>query len=310
LIYSLSGEHMTSWWNKNLPGERLEEFKSWVEKDLQTDRVYCRKYIAEKLYESILDCGCGMATDYYGFKEENYPINYAGLDSCTYLIELHRSNGIPMIDAELDNPLPVAEDSYDCVYGREIMEHLQYHRRALDEFIRIAKKEVIISWFIKPDHKPEDIRYRRDEDIFHNKYNIDQLQNFILSNDKVESFTWVEPNDKHVVLHIMLKNRGPRLSVEERDGIIELERIASMTQEDVIKWETLTNEEKEAERARWAALTEQEREAERVRKANGIVEPNPTDDARLAAELEVTPEVVESEATPEPVVEPESDKTE
>lgn len=236
---------MTTWWNKNIPDKRLEEFEAWIKDGVQSDRVYCRKYIAEKNYQSILDCGCGLAIDYYGFKESDYPINYVGLDSCHYLVNLHRSKGIQMIDAELDNPLPVEENSFECAYGREIMEHLQYYRRTLDELIRIATKEVIISWFIRPDHEPEDIRYRKDEDLFHNKYNIDQLEKFVLSNDKVEDISWHEPNEKHMVLHIKMKPIKPRLTVEERDGLIEDERLALLEKErlELLEKERLEREE-------------------------------------------------------------------
>lgn len=222
---------MTTWWNKNIPGKRLEEFESWLKEGVQSDRIYCRKYVAEKQYKTLLDCGCGIAIDYYGFKDDNYPIKYVGLDSCYYLVDRHRANDIQMIEAELDKPLPIRDSTYECVYGREIMEHLQYYRRTLDEFIRVASKEVIISWFIRPDHEPEDIRYRQDEDVFHNKYNIDQLEKFVLSNDKVESLSWHEPNEKHIVLHIIMKPEKPKLTVEERDGIAAAEAAAKEAQE-------------------------------------------------------------------------------
>lgn len=249
---------MTSWWNKNIPGERLEEFKSWLTKGHQTDRVYCRKHIAEQQYKSFLDCGCGIAVEYFGFKTDNYPIEYTGLDSCTYLIELNKSHGIQMIDAELDNPLPIKDNAYDCVYAREIMEHLQYHRRTLDELIRVAKKEVVVTWFIRPDHEPEDIRYRADEDLYHNKYNIDLLEKFILSNDKVESISWHEPNEKHLVLHIKLKLFRPRFTIEERDRMLEEARIALFTHSQLVDWNNLSEAEKEEERKTWHTVHKKE----------------------------------------------------
>lgn len=241
---------MTTWWNKNIPGKRLQEFESWIKEGVQSDRIYCRKYIAEKNYKSFLDCGCGLAVDYYGFKEDNYPIKYVGLDSCYYLIDLHRANDIQIIEAELDKPLPIRDDTYECVYGREIMEHLQYHRRTLDEFIRVASKEVIITWFIKPDNEPEDIKYREDEDVFHNKYNIDQLEKFILSNDKVESVSWHAPNEKHAVLHIKMKPMKLKLTVEERDGA------AAKTAEVAAEAEKLFNEELSKKKELDASLEE------------------------------------------------------
>lgn len=257
---------MTTWWNKNIPGQRLEEFKSWLVDGYQSDRIYCRKHIAKQEYKTFLDVGCGIAVEYFGFKDDAYPIEYTGVDSCNYLIDINRSKGIEMIDAELDNPLPIQDDGYDCVYAREIVEHLQFHRRTLDELIRVAKKEVIVTWFIRPDHEPEDIRYRADEDLFHNKYNLDKLEKFILSNDKVESLSWHEPNEKHTVLHVKMKPYQPRLSIEERDRMAEEERLLVYTLEEIRYWNGSSEEEIVAERARWFALPKEERE-ERVARA-------------------------------------------
>lgn len=257
---------MTTWWNKNIPGQRLGEFESWLKDGYQSDRIYCRKHIAEQEYKTFLDCGCGIAVEYFGFKDDAYPIEYTGLDSCTYLIDINRSKGIEIIDAELDSPLPIKDDAYDCVYAREIMEHLQYHRRTLDELIRVAKKEVIVTWFIRPDNEPEDIRYREDEDLFHNKYNLNKLEKFILSNDKVEGLSWHEPNEKHAVLHIKMKPYQPRLSIEERDRLIENERLSTFTNKEIEKWYDASEEEITAERAKWFVLSKEER-IEKVKQA-------------------------------------------
>ncbi len=270
---------MTTWWNKNIPGQRLEEFKSWLTDGHQSDRKYCRSHIAKQEYKTFLDVGCGIAVEYFGFKDDNYPIEYTGLDSCNFLIDLNRSKGIQMIEAELDSPLPIEDGSYDCVYAREIIEHLQYHRRTLDELIRVAKKEVIVTWFIRPNHEPEDIRYRADEDLYHNQYNIDNLEKFVLSNDRVESVTWHEPNEKHIVLHIKLKPFKRRLTIEERDRLNEEERLFTLTNEELEKFAALSDERKGEERALWNALSK-EQKAELVRKAKERKE----EEARLAAE--------------------------
>ena len=277
---------MTTWWNKNIPGQRLEEFKSWLVDGYQSDRIYCRKHIANQKYQTFLDVGCGIAVEYFGFIDDAYPIEYTGMDSCNYLIDINRSKGIQMIEAELDNPLPVVDGYYDCVYAREIMEHLQFHRRTLDELIRIAKKEVIVTWFIRPDHEPEDIRYRADEDLFHNKYNVDNLEKFILSNDRVESLSWHNPNEKHAVLHIRLKPFKPRLTIEERDRLSEEQRASTLTAEELEKWQELSDEEKHAERSKWNALSKEQR-AEIVNKAKERKEKEAKEkEAKEAAEAE------------------------
>lgn len=195
---------MTSWWNKNIP-IRIDDFKGWIEDYNQPSKLYCRKYVVDKKYKNIIDCGCGIATEYYGYKNDNYDIDYTGLDSCKYLIDLNKSNGINMIDAELDNDLPVKDNSYECVFCRAVLEHLPHYQKAISEFIRIGQKEVIICWFIKPDLDEDKIDYWGEEDLYHNKYNIKKLEEFILNNPKVNSINWTDINEKENILHIILK---------------------------------------------------------------------------------------------------------
>ncbi len=205
---------MTSWWNKNINDDsnnRRADFASWLKDYSEENRVYCRNYIAQKGYKTFLDCGCGLAIEYYGFKHDNYDINYTGLDSCKHLIQSNIDLGINMIEAELEQKLPIEDNSYECVYARAIMEHLSYYETAISEFIRVGSKEIIISWFIKPDEKDDEINYWEDEDLYHNKYNLGKLEQFLLSNNKVDDILWKEiENASHpdlkTVLHIILKN--------------------------------------------------------------------------------------------------------
>lgn len=195
---------MTDWWNKNVE-KRINDFSLWIDDHNHPLKKYCREHVIKNKYSNIIDCGSGLASEYYGYKHDQYNIDYTGLDSCKYLIDLHRSNGITMIEAELESNLPIKDNVYDCVYCKAVIEHLSYYEKAISEFIRIGKKEVIIGWFIKPDTEPDQINYWKEEDLYHNKYNKDKLEKFILKDDKVASIEWFEVNDKENVLHIKLK---------------------------------------------------------------------------------------------------------
>jgi len=204
---------MTTWWTNNISDKddnRKEDFAVWLKDYNEENRVYCRKYVAAKKYKTFLDCGCGLAVENYGFKNDGYPIEYTGLDSCKYLVESNTKLGIKMIEAELEKRFPIDDSSYDCVYARAIIEHLSYYETTLPELIRVGKREVIISWFIMPDEKDDEINYWKEEDLYHNKYNITKLEKLILSNDKVKKIIWKKvPDAKHPdhenVLHILLK---------------------------------------------------------------------------------------------------------
>jgi len=204
---------MTTWWNKNInddDGNKKEDFASWLKDYNEENRVYCRNYVAQKKYKTFLDCGCGLAVEYYGFKNDNYEINYTGLDSCKYLVKSNSELGINMIEAELEKKFPIENNSYECIYARAIIEHLSYYETTISEFIRVGEKEIIISWFIKPDDKDDEINYWEEQDLYHNKYNMIKMEKFILSNPKVNNIFWVNiSNAKHPdqenVMHIVLK---------------------------------------------------------------------------------------------------------
>lgn len=195
---------MTSWWNKNSE-KRIDDFKSWVGDFNQPSKIYCRKYVSEKKYKSIIDCGCGLASEYYGYKNDKYNIQYTGLDSCKYFISNNSTNNINMIEAELEQPLPIVDSKYDVVYSREVLEHLSCYENTISEFIRIAKKEVLIVFFIKPTDLDEQINYWDEEDLYHNVYNKQKMENFIKTNIKVDRLVWDDLSEKECVLHIILK---------------------------------------------------------------------------------------------------------
>lgn len=202
---------MTDWWNKYINDKRsnrLGEFLTWILPFEEGTRSRIRKYVKECGYSSFLDVGCGLAVEFFGFIHDNNPVKYTGLDSCQYFIDSNRWVGIPMVEANMETRLPLADNSYQCVYGREIIEHLSYYYIAIDEFIRVAEKEAIIIWFINPDDQKDQIKYTKEEDVFHNRYNIGKLERFIFSNPKVDRIIWEKPSKGGAVLHIINKVPG------------------------------------------------------------------------------------------------------
>lgn len=184
---------MTSWWNNNAK-ERINDFKVWTGDLNQPSKIYFRQHVINNNYKSMIDCGCGLAEDFFGFQQDQYQIEYTGLDSCKFFIETNLSKNIKMVDAELDGNLPLSDNSYDCVYCREVLEHLPHYKNAISELIRIAKKEVIIVFFIPPGDS-EDINYWQEQDLYHNKYSILDMENYLLKNSKVKGFFWKDIDD-------------------------------------------------------------------------------------------------------------------
>jgi len=174
----------------------LQTFTGWVGDFNSESKKKVREYVISKDYKSIIDIGCGLCDTYYGYKEDNYDINYTGLDSCKYFIDNANKNGINIIESDM-NKINLLDSSYDVVYGRHILEHLPTFKDALSEFIRISKYEIIIIFFIKPLDK-EEIRYDNSADLYHNIYSKKDIEKYISD----YKFEWIDVNDNEIILNI------------------------------------------------------------------------------------------------------------
>lgn len=134
----------SDWWNKNY---KNPEFESW----LKDDGSYSRSIVVGILrnYSSVLDCGCGTCYDYYRYKHDDLDISYTGIDSCSGLVEQARLRGICAQDGDIRN-IPFGDNSFDVVTGRHILEHVDGFERAIKEMHRVARKEVVITFFLPP----------------------------------------------------------------------------------------------------------------------------------------------------------------
>ena len=66
--------------------------------------------------------------------------------------------------------LPCQDSSYDIVYARHLLEHLDSYQDAIKEMIRVAKKEVLIVFFSSPEKSFDD----KGEAVILNGYSVYQ----------------------------------------------------------------------------------------------------------------------------------------
>jgi ubiquinone/menaquinone biosynthesis C-methylase UbiE len=191
---------ISNWWNKNMNDGMLPTFEGWVGDFNSQSKIVVRNYIISKKYKSIIDIGCGLCDTFYGYKNDNYDINYTGFDSCDYFLNKAAEKNINTIKGDMNKIDNITDDSFDIVYGRHVLEHLPNYKDCLKELIRISKYETIIIFFIKPEDK-EDIRYDTNQDLYHNIYSKIDIENFLIEYD----FKWEDINDKEIILHIIKK---------------------------------------------------------------------------------------------------------
>jgi ubiquinone/menaquinone biosynthesis C-methylase UbiE len=180
-------KHKQTWWDKDIKTQ-FESFKSWVGTKDAYSKKYARRQIISSGHKSIVDVGCGNATEYFAYKEEAPEIEYLGVDGSEYLYEYNLKRGVPIRCAEADDTkLPMS--SYDVAFSRHVLEHQSDFKPVLDELIRIGRKEAWHIFFIIPRDK-EIINYDEKQNLYHNTYNRNEVMEYALANPKVKTAYW------------------------------------------------------------------------------------------------------------------------
>ena len=178
-----------TWWDTKIKSQ-FEDFKSWVGTKNAYSKTWARKFVKEKGYKSIVDVGCGNATEYFAYKEEAPEIEYLGVDGSEYLYEYNLKAGVPIRCAQAeDTKLPVS--SYDVAFSRHVWEHQPDYKPFLDELVRIGSKVAMHIFFIRPRDK-EIINYDASQNLYHNTYIKEEIAQYGNSIPKVSKCYWVE----------------------------------------------------------------------------------------------------------------------
>ncbi len=194
------------WWSNHLrSSEDIVKCSDWWGNEDAISRAVARIHIKGKGYKSILDIPCGLCADYLGFKKAGIDIEYLGIDITEQLVTRAIGQGIPAKQGSIEK-IPCKDSAVDICYVRHILEHLPSYEDALRELIRVAKKEVLIVFFVPPHDGETAINSRIvDGDvIYYNWYNKAGLEKFIKRNPKVHDIEWGEVTKEECILHIYL----------------------------------------------------------------------------------------------------------
>ncbi|NIP84988.1 MAG: methyltransferase domain-containing protein, partial [Planctomycetales bacterium] len=95
--------------------------------------------------ESLLDVGCGPGCTYENLKVNGRQVTYRGLDFCPEFVaacrELFPEGDFRQGDAMA---LDEADNSWDTVLLRHVLEHAPGYRDPIAEAVRVARKRVVI----------------------------------------------------------------------------------------------------------------------------------------------------------------------
>jgi ubiquinone/menaquinone biosynthesis C-methylase UbiE len=195
------------WWTLN--EDKFETFDGWLGDFDACSRVQARKHINLLGYRNVLDVPCGTCTEYFGYQKDNMAVAYTGLDITHYLVERAQQMGVTAVEGSIEK-IPFQDSSFELVYARHILEHLDYYELAVSECIRVAEKEALVVFFIPPvENEADTISYAIIDDagLYHNIYNKEKLVGFISQNPKVDRLEWenIDATEKEIILHIYLR---------------------------------------------------------------------------------------------------------
>lgn len=193
-----------TWWDRHAIAQ-LDLFRSWIGDHTAPSKIAARQHVITRGYRSVLDAGCGTCSEYDGYQQDAPLVTYYGVDSCSDLVDLARRRGIANVTHGDLEALPYDDDFVDVVYVRHVLEHLVSYEGALREAVRVARREVLVNWFLRCTDDPDQLSYDPALDLRHNRYNRPTLESFLRSLPKVHGLTWSEcGNPDEEFLHIQV----------------------------------------------------------------------------------------------------------
>lgn len=136
-----------------------------------------KKYVKPGM--SFLDYGSGSATTYEALERENIQVWYTGLDiiekNVKWCIERYPEANFDLNPTlhRIDKP----DKSFDVVYSRHVVDHMESFEKAMDEHKRVAKELVIVILWVgfsnQDEHEIKNIidhRGQPNEILYPNEY--------------------------------------------------------------------------------------------------------------------------------------------
>jgi ubiquinone/menaquinone biosynthesis C-methylase UbiE len=162
------------WWIENVPKE-TEKFVGWLGTINDVSRVWLRNFIRDNSVKSALDVACGVAIDKDGFNYDGLDVKYRGIDISEFLVNKNKDRGYDCILGNIEN-IPEPDKSWELVFGRHIIEHVEYYEKAIAEMCRVATKYVVIIHFIQMRDMDKTIIFHMDgSKVYHNEYKEDKF---------------------------------------------------------------------------------------------------------------------------------------
>jgi len=180
------------WWEKNLDdGYKWNEFISWLRMSDASSRKFIYNFIDNNILKinSVLEVGPGSFIDYdYFFNKQK--IDYNCIDITTKIIEIALSKNIKAKLGSIKD-IPHNDYSFDLVYTRHVLEHIDYYTEGILELLRVSDKYIVCTFFhLDKTSDADTIVIDSNTKLYHNIYSKKKINKFL---DTLElEYNWYE----------------------------------------------------------------------------------------------------------------------
>ncbi len=150
-----------------------------------------KKYVKPNM--TFLDYGCGSATTLEALKKANINVQYRGLDVIPKNVEWCKENWGQYGEFKVNptiHKIDEPDKSWDVVYSRHVVDHMETFEGPMDEHCRVAKDLVIVVFWVPMSNQPEhEIKHIIDqghtyENEYTNQYSREKVLEWIADKEK------------------------------------------------------------------------------------------------------------------------------
>ena len=126
-------------------------------------------YAVSHLFGSVLDVGCGDGFGMYLMNKNIAVKSVTGIDIQAEAVEKAKTNlhglNLTIVKADAEN-IPFHNNSFDCVFCGQTLEHVKDDRKVINEIRRVIKRRVVFSVPINGGISQQHVREYKSEKEF------------------------------------------------------------------------------------------------------------------------------------------------
>lgn len=144
------------------------------------ERRVIRSILHDLEPKTILDAGCGPATELEGYAQAGLNVTYTGLDQSVYMLTRARERypHAQLIHGSIEQ-MPFAQSQFDVVLLKHVLEHLNGYEQAVHEAVRVSDKAIVINFFHRLIPGPFDIKRWTQYQYWDNWYSKPKFEQFL-----------------------------------------------------------------------------------------------------------------------------------